>query len=241
MTVSTPEWLDLPAVPESQLDDALRARLVAGEGGPPAAPPWSTEVSAVLWWHRAAPQAVEQLPAAVRHLPHLPITVGALVRYRNSPVGSYSEVFASPVLLRRPMPGSRRPQLPAVTVPFIAVDSLASVVGGRAGWMLPKTLARALWPPDGAARLESDTWSVSVMVKPSSGRIPLRGRLPLLQPHPDGGRRLSTVRLRGRTQFARVQIDTAGPTLPRWLLSGRHPGVAISSGSMEISAPAPER
>ncbi|HSP36512.1 MAG TPA: hypothetical protein VLR26_02035 [Frankiaceae bacterium] len=234
-----PEWIDLPAVPESQVGGTLRARLVAGEGGPPAPPPWSTQVSAVLWWHRAAPQAVEQLPDAVRGLPHLPITVGALVRYRDSPVGSYSEVFASPVLLRRPGK-PRRLRLPAVTVPFIAVDSLASVVGGRAGWMLPKTLARALWPPDGAARIEGDDWSVAAMVNPRGTRFPVRGRLPLLQPHPDGGRRLSTVRLRGQAQLARVQIDTAGPTLPQWLLSGRHPGLAISSGRMEISAPGPE-
>ena len=179
MTVRAPDWLDLPSVPESRLDAGTRARLAAGEGGPPAPPPWTTTVSAVLWWHRAAPGAVEHLPEAVRGLPHLPITVGALVRYRDSPVGSYSEVFASPVLLRRGF------GLPAVTVPFIAVDSLASVVGGRAGWMLPKTLARALWPSDGPARVETDDWSVAVSVAPDGPRLPIRGRLPLLQAQPD--------------------------------------------------------
>lgn len=224
-------WLDLPAVPESRLDDVLRDRLAAGEGGPPVPPPWTTSVSAVLWWHRAAPDAAQHLPEAVRHLPRLPITVGALVRYRNSPVGSYSEVFASPVLLRR---GYR---LPAISVPFIAVDSLSSVVGGRAGWMLPKTLARALWPPDGAARVETDEWSVAVSVAPRGRRLPVRGRLPVLQPQPDGSRRLSIVRLRGRFQVARAEVDTKGPSLPSWLRPGRHPCIAISDGTMQISAP----
>jgi hypothetical protein len=229
--VSGVNWLNLPAVPESRLDDALRARLAAGEGGPPAPPPWTTSVSAVLWWHRAAPDAAQRLPDAVRDLPHLPITVGALVRYRNSPVGSYSEVFASPVLLRRGR------GLPAVSVPFIAVDSLASVVGGRAGWMLPKTLARALWPPDDAARIETDDWSVAVSIAPRGPRVPIRGRLPLLQSQPEGGRRLSLVQMRGRMQVGWARVDTSGPSLPSWLRSGRHPAVAISSGTMRISAP----
>lgn len=235
-TVSTPDWLDLPAVPESRLDPGTHDRLVAGEGGPPVPPPWTTSVSSVLWWHRAAPGAAEHLSAAVRGLPHLPITVGALVRYRHSPVGSYSEVFASPVLIRRPAGGFG---LPAVSVPFIAVDSLSSVVGGRAGWMLPKVPARALWPPDAAARVETDDWSVAVSIVPSERAVPLRGRLPLLQPQPDGSRRLSTVRMRGRMRVGRADVMTSGPSLPSWLLPGRHPAVAISDGTMSISAPGP--
>jgi hypothetical protein len=236
-TVSVPDWLELPAVPESRLDPGTRERLVAGEGGPPVPPPWATAVSAVLWWHRAAPGAADHLPEQIRRLPHLPITVGALVRYRESPVGSYSEVFASPVLIRQP--AGRRFGLPAVSVPFIAVDSLTSVAGGRAGWMLPKVLARALWPADAAARIETDDWSVAVSIVPSDRAVPIRSRLPLLQPQPDGTRRLSTVRMRGRMRVGRAEVATTGPSLPQWLLPGRHPAVAISDGRMQISAPGP--
>jgi hypothetical protein len=234
------DWVDLPAVPESRLGPDLRARLLAGEGSPPPPPPWRTQVAAVVWWHRADPAARDQLPEAVRHLPSLPLTVGALVRYRDSPVGSYSEVFASPVLLRgRGRPGL--PVLPAITVPFIAVDSWASVVGGRAGWMLPKTLARALWPPHDPARLETDGWSVAASVAPRGPQFPLAGILPLLQAQPDGSRRRSTVRMRGRARFGRVEIATSGPSLPAWLRAGVHPCLAISSGRMLITAPEAER
>lgn len=88
MSADVADWLDLPAVAESRLDDGLRARLASGEGGPPVPPPWTTRVSAVLWWHRATDAARDQLPPAMRAAPTLPITVGALVRYRDSPVGS---------------------------------------------------------------------------------------------------------------------------------------------------------
>lgn len=223
-------WPDLPSVPESALDAPLRARLETGEGGPPPPPPWDTVVSAVLWWHRAAPAAAAHVPEALRDLGTLPITVGAVVRYRESPVGSYSEVFASPLLLRRR-------GVPAATVPFIAVDSLASVVGGRAGWNLPKTLARALWPADGPARIETDAWSVSVGVEPRGPLLPLRGALPLLQASPGGGHRRSTVHLRGRARLGRADISTRGPSLPEWLLAGRHPCLAISGARMQITAP----
>jgi hypothetical protein len=227
------DWVDLPAVPESRLDADLRARLLGGEGSPPPAPPWRTQVSAVLWWHRATPSARAQLPDAVRDLPSLPLTVGALVRYRDSPVGSYSEVFASPVLLRRGL------RLPAVTVPFIAVDSIASVVGGRAGWALPKTLARALWPPDAPARIETDDWSVALSVHPRGPIVPFAATLPLLQAQPDRSRRLSSVRTRGRFRAGLAEITTSGATLPRWLVPGTHPCVTIAGGRMQISAPGP--
>jgi hypothetical protein len=103
--------------------------------------------------------------------------------------------------------------------------------------MLPKTLARALWPPDAAARIETDSWSVAVSVAPRGPRIPLGGSLPLLQPQPDGSRALSSVRLRGRAQIGRVEVLTSGPSLPDWLVGGRHPCLAISSGRMTISRP----
>ena len=145
-------------VPESRLRDEDAARL-PGESAPA---PWHTVIDAVLWMHRATPGAIEWLPRELRGRRALPATVGALISYRETPVGPYHEVLGSPVLLAEPMP--------AASVPFIAVDSLASVHGGRANWQLPKTLARFEWP----ARLargfevdaEGDGWSVHASVRP---------------------------------------------------------------------------
>ena len=62
--------------------------------------------------------------------------MGAFVHYLDTPVGPYAEVLASPAVLLR---GGL---LAAAHIPFIAVDSEASVRGGRENWALPKTLAR---------------------------------------------------------------------------------------------------
>src|SRR5690349_11875277 len=121
--------------PESALADADAARLP--EGSAPS--PWDTALDAVAWVHRAATAAREWLPRALRGRRLLPVTVGALISYRETPVGPYREVLGSPVLL------AEWP-LPSAVIPFIAVDSLASVHGGRANWQLPKSLARFEWP-----------------------------------------------------------------------------------------------
>ncbi len=73
-----------------------------------------------MWWHRAALGSGALLPTGLR--PGPPVAVGAFVRYLDSPVGAYDEVLACPHLLT----GGR------LHIPFIAVDSLPSVVGGRA-------------------------------------------------------------------------------------------------------------
>ena len=62
------------------------------------------------------------------------LTIGAMLRYEDTPVGRHAEVMA--VTLIRGRRG------PITHCPFIAVDSPASVVGGRANWALAKTLAR---------------------------------------------------------------------------------------------------
>ncbi|MHB8242684.1 MAG: acetoacetate decarboxylase family protein [Solirubrobacteraceae bacterium] len=60
--------------------------------------------------------------------------MGAFLRYKEGPVGAYDELLAMPNVLLR----DRRLSL---HVPFIAVDSEASIAGGRGNWALPKTLA----------------------------------------------------------------------------------------------------
>ena len=204
--------LDLPSVPESVLPPELLAQLPATT----AAPPWHCRVRAVVWLQRGAPP--DEGPFAGRLLP---VTLGAVVDYLDSPVGAYREVFAG-ALVR----GGGRP---AVHVPFIAVDSLPSVQGGRAHWGLPKAVAR--FDGDiGAGRCTAtgDGWSVDVTASAFRLPVPLVGAFANAQA---AGR--ARVVLRGRGRPARVRVDATGPTLTGWLGSGTHHGV-VAHGRMVV-------
>ena len=238
MTATRHPLQAVAGVPECALGDALAARLPATS--PPA--PWTTTVDAVVWLHRASPAAAAQLPAALRAAPALPLTVGAFVRYLDAPVGPYSEVLAAPVLLARA-------PLPAASVPFIAVDSLASLHGGRANWALPKALAAFAWTADAdrlgrgpfAVRAEGThgpvAWAVDARVAPRPRRLPLRLALRDVQVAPDGRELAIAIALRGRAQLATVAVRSAGPALPAWLRAGRHRGLVLTGARATFGAP----
>ena len=87
------------------------------------------------------------------------VSLGPLVTGRA--LGPYAEVIAAPVLVRRP--------LPQANVAFIAVDSQASVVGGRSNWALPKVLAR--FDGDiGSASQATSTGHTTMASEPDSRR-----------------------------------------------------------------------
>lgn len=238
---SSPPVADLAqveGVPECALGDALEARL------PPAsaAAPWETRVQAVMWLHPATGAAAGLLPERLRAERTLPLTIGAFIRYLDTPVGAYSEILASPLLLARaPMPASH--------VPFIAVDSLPSIHGGRANWSLPKTLGAFEWSaePDAlgrrAFRVRGEgahgpvAWSVSAEVTPRRRRLPLRFPLRDVQLTPDGRELDIPIRLAGSGQLATVEVRTDGPTLPSWLRPGRHHALVIPQARMTFGAP----
>ena len=223
---------ELEGVAESALADEDAARLP----GASAPAPWATVLDAVLWFHRAAPGAGERLPGVLRGRPALPVTVGALIRYRETPVGPYREVLASPVLLA----GSRGPE---ACVPFIAVDSPASVHGGRENWALPKTLARFEWPdaPRGGFELDAEGrgWSVHATVRPRARRLPFAARMRNRQVTPAGTEITFDSRWRGRARLASVELETRGPTLPGWLRSGGHPALVIEGARVQVLAAQP--
>ena len=214
-------------VAESALSEEDAARLP----GASAPAPWHTVLDAVVWFHRAAPGAADRLPRGLRGRPSLPVTVGALVRYRETPVGPYHEVLASPVLLAGP-------RGPEACVPFIAVDSPPSVVGGRENWALPKTLARFEWPdePRGGFELDAEGrgWSVHATVRPRARRLPLAATARNRQVTPAGAEITFDSRLRGRARLATVELETRGPTLPGWLRSGRHPALVLDGARMVV-------
>jgi hypothetical protein len=222
-----PTLQDVEGVAESALHDADAARL------PPtsAPPPWTTVLDAVVWFHRAAPTAADHLPGRLRGRRALPVTVGALIRYRETPVGPYHEVLASPALLL----GGRGPE---AAVPFIAVDSLPSVHGGRENWALPKTLARFDWPaePRGGFELdaEGEGWSVHATVRSRPRALPFAAVTRNRQVTPAGEEIVFDSRWRGPARLASVELETRGPTLPGWLRSGRHPALLLEGARVQV-------
>jgi hypothetical protein len=209
---------DLPCVPESVLPRSVEL--------PPTSPeaPWRTRVEATVWWHRAAKGAAGVLPDALDGHRSLPVTVAAFVRYLDSPVGTYSEVFASPVLVL-----SRGPRL---HLPFIAVDSIPSVRGGRERWGLPKSVASF----DGL-HAQGDGWSVRTKAVARGPELPVWSPLPSIHVMPDGAVTRSMTRITGRVRLTRVEVETDGPTLPHWMLGGRHWGVT-GRATMVVGRPA---
>lgn len=213
--MTAPHLADLPCVPESRLADDVPARLPAAT--PP--PPWDCLVRAVVWLQRTPPPPLTDVPA-----PLTGVTVGAFVEYLESPVGPYREVFAGPVV--------RGTGLPALHVPFIAVDSVPSVHGGRTHWGLPKTLA-AFTGDVGAGRAtaEGDGWSVQVDAAGAGLPVPLAAAFAGLQ---QAGR--ARVAVRGRGRLTRVRVTATGPTLTSWLGDGTHVGV-VGRGRLLVHPP----
>ena len=222
----------IATVPETALPAGAADALPADV---PAAP-WTTRLQAVVWLHPATPAAAARLPAAFRGRPALPWTVGALVRYLETPVGPYSEVVACPAVIAA-LP------LPVAVVAFMAVDSLGSVRGGRANWALPKTLGRFAWSRapgavgEGAAFAASAesvdgaiAWRVEALVRPRARALPVRLPLRARQPFPDGITRSIPIALRGRVHAGSADVDVGGTDLPAWLVPGRHSAVVLADG-----------
>jgi hypothetical protein len=183
-------------------------------------PPWPASVRATLWWHRGTPAAHEYGPGGSV----VPMTLAMMVDYLDSPVGPYREILASPVL--------RRGLIPAMAVPFIAVDSEPSVHGGREHWKLPKVLADFSGSVLGSFTAAGNGWKVRTSASPRGPQLPIVGGLTFAQPGENGDLHRASARLRGRFRYARVTVDAEGPTLSRWLRSGTHHGIVITSGSM---------
>jgi len=181
-------------------------------------------LDAIIWVHRAAPGAENELPRALRGRRTVPVTVGALISYRETPVGPYREVLGSPVLL------AEWP-LPASSVPFIAVDSIASVQGGRVNWQLPKTLARFTWP----VHAEGEGWSVRATVRARRRAFPVRATLRTRQTADTA----FTSRARARARLASVEIETQGAGPPGWLRSGRHAALLLQGARVTVGPALP--
>lgn len=196
---------------------------------PPA--PWALEARAIVWLApptRAA-RAARQPGVTGRVL----ATGGAFIAYADTPVGPYDEVIGFLVL-------GGRGGAPA-HIPFIAVDSPASVVGGRANWWLPKTLARFHGTPATSEGMtaEHPAWRVAARARAAGPALPLTARFALRQADAAGIALSARGRARVRVRPALVSVTTSGTAaLTDWLRTGRFPGMVIDafSGSLGPAA-----
>lgn len=224
------EIVAVPGVPETALSDELIARLP--ENLAPA--PWECRFSGLVWSGRGGKAARAALPTSLRHARAL-ATVGGFVRYEDTPVGPYDEVFGQVA--------SSEGLKSWGSVTFMAVDSEASLVGGRTNWSMPKTLASfegeighkktmAGWS-NGPVRWRLEATPIAVGPRVTRGTS-----AQVRQQFPDGVVRPSIMQGRGtmRPALIRVEVVSDGP-LASWLRPGLHAGALIEAGTFSLSDP----
>lgn len=213
----------------SALATGLPADVVARLPDATPAAPWRSHAEMAFWVFRAGAAARRSLPASVRAGP--PVGTGGFVHYLDGAVGSYHEILASPT--------SVRGGLARAHIPFIAVDSIPSIHGGRTNWALPKILAEFSGSPASDSRLhaEGDRWRVTATVRHHGAWFPIALGGSCGQPWPDGTLGVFASTVRGRAKLATLELDVDGPeSLTSWLRGGRHLGLVVR-GSITVAAP----
>jgi len=216
--------LRVGGVPQTALTIGIKNLLP--DSAPPA--PWTCRCRAVLWTNRPGPSAARA--AGVSGGPPL-VVIGGFVEYLDTPVGSYREVLgAVGVATRHGVRG---------TVPFMAVDLPASIVGGRANWALPKTFAAfGGTPAGGPLSATGEGWKLTATPRAAGPSVPVRLPGTLVQKWPDGVAREAVIRMSGRMRPALVRVGVeAEPSLSGWLRGGWHPGVVMEMATFVLGAP----
>ncbi len=227
---SRPELTGVGGVPETALSQALLATLPPNE----SEAPWTVNCSAVLWAMRPSREASESLPAALRGRGSV-VVIGGIVRYLETPVGPYDEVFGIV------MSGYGRRAVGTVT--FMAVDSPKSLVGGRANWAMPKTLAafegRVANGETLAATGHDDLgWRVSARPRILGPRVPVRSKAITRQEFPGGilGDSRLSAHGKARPALVGVEVESDGP-LAGWMRPGRHLGAVAEDVTFSLGVP----
>ena len=231
--MTRPEITGVPGVPETLLSDALLARLPQNL----APAPWEARCQAVIWMARGGKAATAALPGGLRSEARGLAVIGGLVRYFDTPVGTYDEVFG--------IVGAMSGRKPWGCVTFMAVDSEASLVGGRSNWAMPKTLA-IFEGGIGSGQTMTATgaddvkWRVSATPRAIGVTVPYRTKGDAKQEFPDGSVRYCAMQGRFKMQPALVTVQVeSDSTLPEWLRPGRHPGAVSEEMTFSLGAPRP--
>jgi hypothetical protein len=218
-------------VPETVLSDALIQRLPANL----AEAPWSVTGESLIWMSRGGREAARALPSSVRGQARGLGVVGGMVRYADTPVGTYDEVFGAV--------GFRHHGKVTGTVAFMAVDSEKSIVGGRTNWAMPKTLAAFTGGVGNgqtmtATAADGINWNVTARARVIGPPIPYKSKAVVHQQFPDGSLRPSQLVMRStmRPAVITVKVTSDGP-LATWLRPGRHLGAVISSMEFSLGVP----
>lgn len=214
--------LSVPGVSETRIADAS----VLPADAPPA--PWTCQCSGLVWYGRAKRGAIP----VEADLGGRPVAVfGGFVSYLDTPVGPYGEVFGGVALLRG--------RSPVGTIPFMAVDSPRSVVGGRANWSLPKTLASFEGSPSSGRMVATGPgWTVRASARPIAPALPAKLGGKVAQRWPDGAERIAVLRGRARIRPALITVEVESDgDLPGWLRPGRHLGAVMESASFTLPEP----
>lgn len=215
------DLLAVPGVAESHLDPSVAATLP--ESVAPA--PWTCASAGVVWWSRARGVAGSSAATVAAGRGKPVVVIGGLISYASTPVGTYHEVFGGI--------GTRNGRGVEVSIPFMAVDSPASVVGGRSNWSLPKVLASFTGEPgrDWGLFASGEGWTVRVTARPLLPRMSAKMKGLVVQRWPDGSVRTAMLDGRGKSRLALVNVDVTSSVgdLASWLRPGRHLGVITSS------------
>jgi hypothetical protein len=228
MTTTAPYAVTAAAgLPETELPDELIGRLPASA----ALAPWQTRCNVVSWLHEPDAAAIETFPPAIRPT-SVALVAWALVRYEDTPVGPYSEIAATLI----PAGGDGYGH-----IPFIVVDSLPSIVGGRANWLLPKALAHFEWSGDGRSvtvtseQPATPAWSITVSYVPAGDTADIAVPNHVQQVSTDGVVRRFDGELTGTMQGGTVQVDgfADGP-LAALLALGSHDATIMTDCQFNV-------
>ena len=209
-------------VAECELDESTIDTLPANN----APAPWVGGGHGIIWGKKIDGAMRERLHDVVPEVIRTgaqPIGVGGfLLFWDDTPVGPYREIGAIVVF--------RSGWSVFGHVPFIAVDSPASLVGGRDNWAIPKTLATFTGDPGRDETAEVDGPGFAIRTRQHASRLIVPTFAPkvatLVQARPDGTALATRPTVRALVRPARVDVTIeAGPALTDWVPSGRCRGV----------------